>query len=89
MSAELHRKRIGPSAAPGGLWVRVCTLDRLLTEYAAVDPQTVGCSAAADAAIVNAQDEKVWTYFYDGDTGECLRTLITEMSDQNEGANTN
>lgn len=76
--ANVHLERIAPGRAPGGVWIRVCTIDRLVTEYAATDPATVGISAEHDGELaVGTGADRVWVYFYDGDSGECLRTLIT------------
>lgn len=80
MRAPVHLERIAPGRAPGGVWIRVCTLERLLSEYAATDPETIAASAALDGSLALEQNETVWVYFYDGDTGECMRTLITPPS---------
>jgi hypothetical protein len=74
---QIHQERVEPGKVPGGIWVRVCTRNRLLTEYGLTNPETADASGEADAELILANDERpVWTYFYDGDSGECLRTII-------------
>lgn len=74
--AEIHLERIAPGKCPGGIWIRICTRHQLVKEYGVTDPDVAGISALADADLVVQQNEKVWTYFYDGDSGECVGTFI-------------
>lgn len=84
MTSELHRPdlhlvTIAPGKAPGGVWVRICTDDRLLSEYAITNLQQLEAQIDCDAAIVvEAGHVRVWTRFYDGDTGACMRTIIKD-----------
>jgi hypothetical protein len=80
---DLHRPTIEPGKAPGGVYVRICSLDQLLTEYPLVPPVVAGAvESAADVdagLILDHEGERIWTYFYDGDTGACMRTIITDL----------
>jgi len=77
----VHLERVRPGIAPGGVWVRICTRDALLDEYAIPSIESAGQQAASDAARALPYlklGETIRNYFYDGDSGECLCTLITE-----------
>jgi hypothetical protein len=59
-------------------------MDELIREYAL--PPSMSIQATADAAQADAdasepfldRGETIRTYFYDGDTGACMRTIITD-----------
>lgn len=84
-----HLERVAAGLAPGVLWVRLCSVaadpahDRLIIE-GALGGQTRGVEAVAEAhgdlalAHVEATGEEVRCYIYDGDSGECVGTIITE-----------
>jgi hypothetical protein len=77
---NVHQEQVPAHRAPDGIWVRVCTAKQLLTEYALTEHSDVGLAAAADAELVQSvldREQTLWTYFYDGDSGRCLKTLIT------------
>jgi hypothetical protein len=76
VQAIVHLERIVPGRAPGGVWIRVCTIDRVLTEYALTDARQVTSAAALDGDLALAAGDPVWVYFYDGDSGVCMRTII-------------
>lgn len=74
----IHLPTVIPNLAPGALWVRLCTRHRLITEHALdAMPDKVG---EIDAGLANREATRggiVWLYIYDGDTGECVCTLVT------------
>ncbi|MEN3329066.1 MAG: hypothetical protein V7638_3873 [Acidobacteriota bacterium] len=79
--AGIHLERIAPNKQPGGLWFRQCTLRRLLSEHGASIPSFVSAIAEMqgdEARAALADGETVWLYIYDGDTGDCVKTLITK-----------
>jgi hypothetical protein len=75
--------RVEPLSAPGGILVRHVDGEAALLGERALGPGDLGsldAVALADGELVGAAleggDGPVFTYFYDGDTGECLRTVI-------------
>jgi hypothetical protein len=48
----------------------------VLTEYALTDARQVTSAAALDGDLALAAGDPVWVYFYDGDSGVCMRTII-------------
>jgi hypothetical protein len=48
----------------------------LVSEYGVTDPHLVGNSAQRDGELAKELAEPVWIYFYDGDSGECMRTIL-------------
>lgn len=81
MNVPVHVSTVPAGINPAGLWVRVCTWDLLLDEHA-IGRAGVVEHGDIQGAIMKArrqvEGEKVWTYVYDGDTGECIATLIDE-----------
>lgn len=76
-SDSIHLERIAPGRAPGGIVVRICTLEHLLVERALLAELPTAAAAEADAAIAAAAfGEEVRAYFYDGDSGECMLTVV-------------
>jgi hypothetical protein len=78
---HVHLERIAPGQAPGRIYVRLCTLDALLSEHALSEGNTEKY-AAADAILSNEQldrGQKFWLYFYDGDSGECIGTITNGL----------
>jgi len=79
-SASIHLERIAPGRAPGGILVRICTIDRLLLERALTEPELAASAGSFDAdatiAAIGGGAEEVRAYFYDGDSGECLLTVV-------------
>ncbi len=77
----IHLEKIEPNKNPGGVWARLCASDRVIHE-AALNDVSGGAAAGAGFADLARQgaghDETVWLYMYDGDTGECLNTIIVE-----------
>jgi hypothetical protein len=71
---------IAPRRAPGGLWARVTAGRRILDEHALEDPGSVEAQAVLDATLsstaIDAGADEVRVFFYDGDTGECVGTLV-------------
>jgi hypothetical protein len=77
-AADIHLERVAPGLAPRGIFVRICAGDRLLAAHSLLAGDDALAAALRDAEIVNASAaEEVRSYFYDGDTGECLCTIIT------------
>jgi len=83
---ELHRESIEPNRAPDNIIVRACTQNALLFEVILnvdEDEPSVSDERCADVtAKAVERGQTVWTYFYDGDTGECTGTLIAKPSAQ-------
>jgi hypothetical protein len=78
---EIHRLRVSPYLAPGGIWLRLCSQEKLLSERALVEPTQCDLDATVDAMRTRrelAQGETVWLYFYDGDSGDCIGTCISK-----------
>jgi hypothetical protein len=76
---------VGPGLAPGGLWLRLCTEDRIVFERAILETDPAAAFAAADAELTSEQvrpGERAWLYFYDGDSGECMGTLIMRRGEK-------
>lgn len=78
MSAEVYRPTVDPGINPGGLWVRICAGDELVTEH------PLGCAsdeAGAQDALLALDAAKrhgeARTFLYDGDSGVCFGTLVT------------
>lgn len=81
MKRTIHLESVGLNKAPKGLWIRLCTDDRLLTEYALEDAATAGKSGTEDGRLAGAAiaaGETVYLYFYDGRSGVCYKTIITK-----------
>ncbi len=84
--AAVHLRAVAPGLNPGGLWVRLCTdptdgaPGELLTEHALTgesmalaDPSAFDTDQS-DAAL--ARGRTVRNFIYDGDTGECIVTVM-------------
>ena len=79
-STEIHLPTVEPGKAPGGLWIRLCTRKKLLAERALekVSEAHQLADSHGDIAIEALKNgEGIWLYFYDGDSGECLGTLLS------------
>jgi hypothetical protein len=79
LNVNVHRERIKPNTAPGNVVVRVCTLHECLIDevlHTDDEGESRGEAHARLASEALEQGKVVWTYFYDGDTGECMNTLI-------------
>jgi hypothetical protein len=70
---------VRPGLNPGALWVRVTAGGRILTEHG-LDAFNVDAAPEFDAgysgAALEAGAPESRVFVYDGDTGECLATLI-------------
>jgi hypothetical protein len=78
-SSVVHRETVAPGLAPGGIWVRVCTRTELLSEYAMTERTIPHRSALLDAELTLQalkSGKEIWIYFYDGDDGTCMGTII-------------
>jgi hypothetical protein len=76
----VHVPTVAPGLNPGGLWVRLCTAHELLDEHPLNDNDADG-RAVLDgelAGVTADAGQTVWCYVYDGDTGDCWATIITE-----------
>ena len=73
-------RTIPPGQAPGALYRRVTTGDRVL----AAGPLGEGCDdiGADDAALATDWAARygvpVWTHIYDGDDGSCISTVLVQ-----------
>lgn len=80
MTGEVHQEKIAPGRAPGGVWVRICSQCELIREYSLESIQAAGRYAHADAEAIGpyvARGETIRTYFYDGDSGACIGTIVS------------
>lgn len=82
-----HLRQVPPRSAPGGLYVRIVTdTDVVLGVHPLLGPDTGG-QGTADAETASVWLELhpaacVYTYVYDGDSGECLQTFIVGDGDR-------
>lgn len=80
----IHLRRIEPGTAPGNLYVRVCTLSgSLLTQYALDDVAQAENTGTSDLTMTDTwldvhPDDVVYLYIYDGDTGDCVKTIVVD-----------
>lgn len=75
----IHLATVPAGLAPGRLWVRVCTADELLTEHGLEWGDLEGELDGRLARDHADRGERVWCYVYDGDSGECVATLIVAL----------
>lgn len=79
--STVHTPTVRPGMNPGGLWIRLCTARELLDEHA-LNNRAVECEAALDGELAGLyaaeRGETVWCYVYDGDSGTCMATILTE-----------
>lgn len=83
LNAEIHKQTISANTAPSCVVVRVCTLNECLIDEVLSTKQGAEDRGYAHAERANealARGEVVWCYFYDGDSGECMNTIITKPS---------
>jgi hypothetical protein len=84
----MNDERVAPGLNPGALWIRQATLERVLAEHP-LGPGNVNRTGERDldraAAWATAFGMRVWTWIYDGDTGECLATLIYDGATSDTG----
>jgi hypothetical protein len=83
----VHRPMVARGLAPGGIWIRVCALDRLLFEHAVYESDPIEVTEL-DVMMIDDQTnqfEEVRMYFYDGDSGLCIGTAIRPTSFQESG----
>jgi hypothetical protein len=77
----VHLLRVPARLNPGGLWVRQCSEYRLIAEHPlGFGELTSEQSGEIDRARADELAEiglVAFTYIYDGDSGECLATLVT------------
>ena len=80
---EIHLERIPPDSMPNGVVIRICSSDELIVEEKLNAGHVVTNLTERIAAQHFDQvqpylkrGETVRTYFYDGDTGECMGTII-------------
>lgn len=77
----MDHRRVAPGLMPDGLWVRMVTSDgTVLAEHplrSERDSQTVGQADVdqADAWLREHPRGHVWTYVYDGDSGDCMVSI--------------
>ena len=78
----VHLERLPRGINPGGLYVRSCTsTDEVLVDHPMHDPAASGAEGDSDGTAVRSwldghPEGRVYTYIYDGDTGECVKTII-------------
>jgi len=78
---SVHLEQVAPGLAPGRVWVRICAGEELITEEPLDDLELVGQLAEKHATAALAYLKRgysVRAYFYDGDSGECKATMVTE-----------
>jgi len=84
MAHTIHLEKVTPFLAPGGIWLRICAPDELLVERALDSLASAAQYAEEDAQRAIDYFERrdihgeVRAYFYDGDSGKCICTLVTE-----------
>jgi hypothetical protein len=77
-------ERIPPGTAPGGLVFRLTAAGRRFAEHPITDPDTIAEIAAGDGALARYLVDvygEARNYVYDGDTGECVLTVIVGGDD--------
>lgn len=78
---RIYRRQIEPASCPGGVVIRICAADKCLVERKLAPDQDVLADFDEDSALAIAalkNNEDVFLYFYDGDSGECMGTVITQ-----------
>lgn len=80
MTAPVHLPTVAPGLNPDGLWVRLCSADELLLEHplSNSDAEARGFIDGELAGITADLGQTVWCHIYDGDSGDCWATIITE-----------
>lgn len=78
-----HLVRVAPGLAPGSLYSRIVTdTDQVLTDHALAEfcvlQQAAADSDRAWAWLDEHPTGRVYLYIYDGDDGECVRTVIMD-----------
>jgi hypothetical protein len=77
----VHLLRVPARLNPGGLWVRQCSEYRLISEHPLgfdeLTPEQSGDVDGLRAGELARDGLVAFTYIYDGDSGECLATLVT------------
>jgi hypothetical protein len=88
----VHFATVPPGLNPGGLWVRQCLADELIDEHplglvelANGAIEDIATTDGATAGRFAEHGETVWTYIYDGDSGQCIATLRTDPSKERGG----
>ena len=66
---------VAPRCNPGGLWVRVWDGQRVVADHALTRDDNVERYAASDALAALASKGSR-TFIYDGDSGQCVMTLV-------------
>jgi len=72
-------ERIPPGMAPGGLVFRLTAAGRIFAEHPVAELEGIDKLAEADGDLANYLVElygQAVNYVYDGDTGECVQTVI-------------
>ena len=86
---SVHLETVAAGLAPGGMWMRVCADHELIIERGLELIIERGLASIELASRLGDRDaervrpylergETVRSYFYDGDTGRCLATIVTE-----------
>jgi hypothetical protein len=77
---EIHLRTVPPPGInPHGIWIRLCTKERLITAHALDSLPIAGLAGTEDGALTAAELDRghdCWLYIYDGDNGKCIGTLI-------------
>lgn len=79
MNEEVHMPRVREGINPGGVWLRICLPDRLLLERPLNLEDDLDSLSTDDGELAKAmlmENVEVRAYFYDGDTGICMKTVI-------------
>jgi hypothetical protein len=78
---SVHQPRIAPESAPGALYVRIATESGKLLDEHALSHENARVSGVAnndqtEAWLAEHPEDRVFVYVYDGDSGECVQTII-------------
>lgn len=79
----VHVSRIAAGSAPGGFYSRVATVSGHLLDAHPVTTENAGRSGLDDDALADAwleehPDDEVHVYIYDGDSGDCVSTIVVK-----------
>ncbi|HEV7536250.1 MAG TPA: hypothetical protein VGP90_11480 [Acidimicrobiia bacterium] len=75
----VHLATVPAGLNPGGLWLRLCSSDEVLVERSLSAGDSLERLAEEHgtlAGVVADEGGIAWAYFYDGDGGECVATMI-------------
>lgn len=76
---SVYLERVPAGTSPGALWVRICAGDELVDQHPLDDAALTEALALNDVDVAMAAADRhgeARVYIYDGDSGECVKTII-------------